>query len=323
MPHKLPPGVLVSFSAPGAAAFSGATARAGWRTLAQALVANDTTEYRAVAVDATTLEPQGDWEYGIGRFDGTAMERTPLASTNAGAAVNFTGTVLFMIAEARLDRSALEWFESDCWYPLTGSLDPFAWVAVSSGTLITPSTTTGRADHPGVVELKSSTTANSGGRVDTDAAAFLIQGGELFRATLRPLVFTATTLRAGFRDNTTSTDVVDGAYIEVSTSGVATGKTASNSTRSSTSTTYTLTAGTWYTFDVDVVSTALVRYSIRDDSDNVLWTDTLAANIPSVSGRETGAGVIVTNSGTTATSLLQIDRMGFGWNRKLARPHHG
>lgn len=323
MAHRLPPGVLVSFNAPGAAAFNGAAARAGWATLAAALDVYTTTEYRAVQVDADTLEPTGEWEVGIGRWDGATFTRDPRGSTNGGAAVNFTGLVLLYITEIRAGRSALEWWETDCWYPLTGSLDPFAGVAVSSGTLVTPTSQTGRADHPGVVELRSSTTANSGYLVTTDANSLLLAGGELFRATFRPLVFTATTTRLGFRDNTTSADVVDGLYGEISTAGVLSGKSASNSTRTTAVSTYQLVLNTWYTLDIDVISAALARLVLRDDTDAVLWTDTVAANIPTVSGRETAAGIISTNSGTTATALLQLDRMGFGVNRKLARPHHG
>jgi hypothetical protein len=55
---------------------------------------------------------------------------------------------------------------------------------------------------------------------------------------------TNTTIRLGLHDATSVTDAVDGAYIEIVGSSLY-GKTASNSTRSTTGTTYTLTTGTW------------------------------------------------------------------------------
>jgi hypothetical protein len=116
------------------------------------------------------------------------------------------------------------------------------------------------------------------------------------------------TFRLGFHDATTSSDAVDGAYLEVASTGVGTGKTASKSTRSTTATTYTLSTATWYRLLIVLDSAAArVDFYLYNDAGTQLWTNNLTTNIPTASGRETGAAVIGTNSGTSATDLYHLD----------------
>jgi hypothetical protein len=118
-------------------------------------------------------------------------------------------------------------------------------------------------------------------------------------------------LRFGFHDSTTSADAVDGAYFEVPAGSLnISGKTASNSTRSTTGTAYTLTVNTWYRARLVVNSNASqVDFYLYNDSGTQLWTNNLTTNIPTGAGRQTGAGLIATNSGTTATLLAYWDWM--------------
>jgi hypothetical protein len=142
----------------------------------------------------------------------------------------------------------------------------------------------------------------------------LLGGDEVFEAVFNLTTLALSTFRFGFHDATSSSDAVDGAYIEIDSSGVATGKTASNSTRSSTGTTYTLSAATWYRAKVVVAAAAAsITYYLYDDSGTQLWTNTLSTNIPTASGRETSAAVICTNSGTSAIDLMHIDYMAFSY----------
>jgi hypothetical protein len=64
---------------------------------------------------------------------------------------------------------------------------------------------------------------------------------------------------------------------------------------------------------------ASVTFALYDDSGALLWTDTLSTNIPTASGRETGAGIIGTNSGTSATDLYHLDYMAIGWGSDRTR----
>jgi hypothetical protein len=198
---------------------------------------------------------------------------------------------------------------------------PFDLALLNSGT---QAKIAGIASHPGILRISSSTTANSGAYITTDATAFLLAGGEVFEVIFSPQVSsnTNTTLRMGFHDSSTSSAPVDGVYFEMAAGSMNIyGKTASNSTYSTTGTSYTLTVSSWYRALVVLNSNATqVNFYLYNESGNQLWTDSLTTNIPTASGRNTGAGVITTNSGTTATVLTYFDYMAVGIiGRKLTR----
>jgi hypothetical protein len=87
-----------------------------------------------------------------------------------------------------------------------------------------------------------------------------------------------------------------------------------------TGTTYTFSASSWYRLKIQLNSNATsVTFVIYDDAGNVLWTDSLTTNIPTSSGRETGAGMIGTSSGTTAVDLYHLDLMALAWGSNRTR----
>jgi hypothetical protein len=176
----------------------------------------------------------------------------------------------------------------------------------------------GVANHPGILQITSSTTANSGAFIRTSVDALLIGGGEIAEFVFRIPDLTTATIRMGFIDNATSADCVDGCYIEIPSTGAAVGKTSSNSTRTTSATIATLSTNTWYRGRVTVDRTAAnVTFQIFDDSGNQLGTQTNSANIPTATGRETGHGIIGTKSGTVAQAIFQIDYMSIEWTKAL------
>lgn len=192
-----------------------------------------------------------------------------------------------------------------------GNIAPFALTAISSGTnsaILAPT-----ANHPGVVRLTSSTTANSGGRIMTDATSHLLAAGDYVEVVFTIVTLTNLTLRIGFIDTTTSTDCTDGAYVEVLSTGVATFKTANNSTRTSAGTTATLSTATWYRAEIEVNASNDARCRIynADTGAVVLAEQTITTNIPGGTNRACGIGIIATNSGTTATALVETDLIGY------------
>lgn len=196
--------------------------------------------------------------------------------------------------------------------------DPFASTLIASGTINTPSLNSSAA-HPGVTRLRSSTTTNSGVLIGTNPAQILLAGGEVCEFVCRLETLALSTFRMGFLDTTTSADATDGAYVEIDSSGVATGKSSSNSTRTSTGTTYTLSAATWYRVKVTVNTTSLVTFAIYNDSSTLLWSDTVTTNIPTASGRDTGMGLVCTNSGTTVVDLVNLDYMALSFSSARTR----
>lgn len=177
------------------------------------------------------------------------------------------------------------------------------------------------ANHPGVILIRSSTTANSGYSYLTGNAARMdLAGGEVFNFVFRtPASFTNTTLRAGYHTSTNQTDATDGVYFEYSGSGVIVGKTANNSVRTTSGTIVTLVANTWYHGRI-IINNAKnqVDFTIFNESGSSLGTQSITTNLPAT-GRLLSTGFIVTNSGTTATDLLFIDYMDSYTNKKLTR----
>jgi len=188
------------------------------------------------------------------------------------------------------------------------SANDFYGGALASGT---KAVSTSSALHPGVRLFTSSTSANSGYYCRTDQTALLLGGRE--KATLiffTPPGFTNNTVRFGFHDSITEAAPTDGVYCLMA-ANVLTGQTMNNTTGSTTGTSYTLAAGTWYRIVVKLNADAsLATFTLyADNSNTVLWTDTLATNIPTGAGRFVGFGLIGTNSGTTAVPIVSVDYM--------------
>lgn len=191
------------------------------------------------------------------------------------------------------------------------------FAVVASGT---QTKTAGVADHPGIQRCTSSTTTNSGCSFITAATAFRFGGGESTEFVFQIPSLTNTTLRVGFHDATSSTDAVDGAYIEVPGTGAAVCKTANNSTRTTSATIATLSAATWYRAMIRVDRTAAnVFCEIFDTNGNSLGSQTNSANIPTTAGREFGHGFVATNSGTTAVGVVDMDYMSIWYEKALIR----
>ena len=189
----------------------------------------------------------------------------------------------------------------------------FINAAISAGTIALAASASFDNNHPGVVLLRSSTTTNSG-YYSSLPQLIRLGGGERFDVVFRTAASLATTtIRMGLHDTLTSADAVDGCYFELPATGAIVGKTSSNSTRSTTATVATLAVNTWYHARVQLNAAATaVDFTIFSDTGTQLGTAQLTTNIPVASGREVGAGVVATNSGTVAVDLINLDYMSFG-----------
>lgn len=291
--------------------------------------------YVIEAVDGSGV-PSGDWEAGIGEISAanTLSRRFVIASSNSGAAVNFAaGTKYVYLAPlAELIPFGFEGHRFIHWEtdflgpPGVGTVEAATsvWdlVVISSGT---QAAVAGEANHPGILRLSSSATANSGiiistyGTTTGNAVGFLIGGGEYSSFVLRPQTLTNTTIRAGHIDTGNSSDATDGVYFEV-VAGAVVGKCASNATRTSTATLATLSTNTWYRlmYAVNYNATS-VWFGVFSEAGSLLGSDTVTTNIPTDTGRQCGHGIIATNSGTTASNLVELDYMNLGFARPLTR----
>ena len=167
--------------------------------------------------------------------------------------------------------------------------------------------------------LGPATTANRGGYVKTEDTAFTLAGcGLVLEFVFQLISLTTMTVRMGFLDTVSSADAVDGAYIEIPSSGAAVGKTANNSTRTTSATIATLSISTWYRARIVVNKGATaVDFYIFSDAGNLLGSVQNTANIPTAAGRECGHGYVATKSGTTAQAIIEMDYMSIEWVRAL------
>lgn len=188
------------------------------------------------------------------------------------------------------------------------SAAPFTGAAISSGTIAAYNIANING-HPGVIRLSSSATANSGYRLNTDPAMIAIEGGEQFMACLQmPFPeLTNTTVRMGFLDTINNLDATDGIYFE-SAGNTFSAKTSSLSSRTSQGA--ASIGATFHWFWIKVADDASsVNFRIFQDGGTQVFNETITTTIPVTSSRATGAGLVVTNSGTTAQVLIHIDWM--------------
>lgn len=223
------------------------------------------------------------------KFTGTAFRHSPFYATDfLGAATADTGESSYAVWD---------------------------YAVISSGT---QSKIASEATHPGILRTTSSTTTNSGGYCRTDATAILLGGGEVAEFVFRIIDLTTLTFRLGFIDTATSADCVDGAYIEVPSTGNAVGKTSNNSTRTTSATIAALSTNTWYRARIVVNRAATaVDFYIYNDAGDQLGTVQVTTNIPTAAGRQTGHGYIATKSGTTAQACVEMDYMSLEFTKAL------
>ena len=199
---------------------------------------------------------------------------------------------------------------SEFLFPSNQTQYPWCNVALAAGTLH-PDTPVEK--HPGQVIYKSHVSnTNSGGGHYISPYGILISGGLKSTIIFRTgEVLTGVTRRMGFHDTVNHLSPTDGVYC-LQNGDQLTGQTMNNSTGSTTGTAFTLATNTWYRLVIELNDDAsLATYTLyADDSMTVLWTDTLATNIPTALGRHTGHGDICTLATSTGVvSLGVIDYM--------------
>lgn len=204
-------------------------------------------------------------------------------------------------------KDILGFIYTECLYAT--SVTPWFSSTVNSGSI---NVGTGTAKHPGVGSYKCGTAGNGGGKIVLGATSLILTGREKTTIVFQTAADQSTVNRyMGFHDATTVSEPVDGVYCQIAyadTHAVLTGKTAAASTRSTTDTSYNLDNSTWYRLVVELNADAtLATYTLyADDSNTVLWTDTLDSNIPTA---VTGHGDVCTGSGTSDIYIGYIDYM--------------
>lgn len=185
-------------------------------------------------------------------------------------------------------------------------LSPFTTGAISAGTIAQIAS---EANHPGIWRIASVAGANSGNSVGIfGTSVYLLGGGEIAEFVLRWPTTTALTARAGWYDeNTLTANPTDGAWINLAVTTL-TGKTANNGSVSTTASSFTITANTWYFLKIVVNQTATqVDFYLYSAAAVELWHDSLTTNIPTAAGRETDFRTSAIKTTATGANLEDID----------------
>lgn len=188
-----------------------------------------------------------------------------------------------------------------------GPLWPMFGAQVASGT---STTVQGTANHPGVVHIASSTSAGSGYTYATAIATDrILAGGEVCEFIFTVERTTDVTVRMGYIDTYTSAACTDGVWIDIVGTTLRGYTDNDGSAPTSTGTTYTISASTWYRARVDVNSGATgVTFTLWNGAGTVLWTDTTTpSDMPTGASDYLGVGIIATHSGTAVYTLLTLD----------------
>ena len=198
-------------------------------------------------------------------------------------------------------------YETDLLYTTGATLaPPWSHYGISAGDIVHVDP---EADHEGISGLQSSVNANSGRgfRIHTDA--LLLAGGEVSLCWHRPQTLALTTRHCGFHNTTVVTLPAHGAWIwQDPATGIIYGRTRNVDGNSTTGTGFQLVTDTWYCekIVVNADATQVDFYCYANDGTE-LWHDLLTTNIPTAATDTVGHGVVVTNSGTTAVTLDDLD----------------
>jgi len=213
------------------------------------------------------------------------------------------------------NKKKLRWYESDFHSADVRINGPWLGAATNSGTTGGGPAAALYAEMMGAVLLRSSTTANSGYRWDTQAFDRIAPRKNLFFECIFaiPDDFTNKTAKLGFYDDATNTTAgVDGTYFLIDNSGNMTPETSNNSTRT-TGTSYSLSVDTVYKAQIWWNGSSSVVFKITNmDESTVHASEVINTNVPSGTARRFGAGLVTESSGTATDDLLVLDYMGWG-----------
>ena len=213
---------------------------------------------------------------------------------------------------------------SSDFYDGTANIDAIpglSGLTVSSGTTSSVATD---ANHPGVIYVRDSTTANGGYKFGCSGTQ-LIGGNEFYEVIFQSVgIRTTQQARMGWSDSATSTLPTDGIYFNISRDGAImnlTGISANGGTRNPTTTGYSLTGSTWYHGTIQVNSAATqATFTLYDSSRTQLWQSTIASGLPTGAGRDTSPCIIATESTTDAgANILLLDYTRWVTDRALVR----
>lgn len=184
---------------------------------------------------------------------------------------------------------------------------PFTAAVSGTGTAANVNVA-GEANHPGIDQIETGTTATGRAAIQTALNCVLLGGGAaVFEAVVRvPTLPDGTqsfAFRIGFGDSV-SADFADGVYFELTQADTEWQcKTANNSSRTTSDSGHTAQANTWTRLRIEINAAGSEAKFYIDGT----LKQTLTTNIPTGAGRETGIVASIIKSAGTTERTAQID----------------
>lgn len=167
----------------------------------------------------------------------------------------------------------------------------------------------GDIGYPGIVQLSTGTTTTGRASLNTLINAIRFGNGTYTLETMMKLPTSSDptnryTLYIGFGDNTGAGDMVDGAYFQYNDANGNNWqiKAASNSTRTTTTTSTGVVSNTWTKLKVVVSDVQMAYFYVND-----VLVGSINNNVPQGSGRETGIIFKIEKSAGTAAGTVLLD----------------
>lgn len=194
------------------------------------------------------------------------------------------------------------------------SAGQYTWSNQSSGAGAAVTNVAGEADHPGIRQFTTGTTAAGFAGLNTRTTFIDPDGGDCCRMILRLSANTGIILRLGIQDTFTGADVTDGYYFEFdpATSANWLMCTAAGGSRTKTASSSAVAATTWYRLDI-VVNSANTSVEFFVDGVSI---GTVATNIPT---NTTGVTLMIQNDGVSTTSVNCDLDVVYWYNKTLNR----
>jgi hypothetical protein len=288
----------------------------------------------------TGIQSTGDDDTGLSWIDGDVLAAVAGGNAGGGKVATFSTNGMNVTKTISAGTAAMElpvvWpvgeyavlYEDEFMNCNANLRDSLLGAAVSSGTLVASSGGTSTS-FIGTCALTDSTTAVGGYNIAGELNSTLIAGGEYGVFVFSPgqnrhSGTSKEDAYFGFADNTAAASLpVDSCAfrrLNYNWSGVCTSNSATTHTATNFSS-FMYDAG-WYvgTFRVNSGATS-VNFSIYNASTgSLLWSNTVASNIPTGAGRWTTPKIIVAeNSTNAAVDMISFDYARIGIDRNLGR----
>lgn len=204
-------------------------------------------------------------------------------------------------------------------FSTTVPVGPLGFLKIITGSGANTATVTSAGTNFGICSIGTGTTTTgftelAGDNAEVNFGSLAITNKISFRMTTLPNGTDSATIRLGFGDSTTGVDPTDGVFLrysEANSSPIFVCR--SNGSETPSTSALTLTAGIWYTLEIDVDGTGSNAIFKLTDQIAESDTKTISSNIPTGTSRATGLQNSIIKTAGTSALTVQLDWETLNW----------